>query len=106
MLTTIPVLCGSGREARMIKRIVAVGVCIFILMVVIKDGRVLRTTGLTGSCSVTQTFTDSSELAACRPGKLEGRPDLSHRGCRSVGVATTYEYWRCPAGFDISDASR
>jgi len=41
MLTTIPVLCGSGREARMIKRIVAVGVCIFILMVVIKDGRVL-----------------------------------------------------------------
>jgi len=74
MLTTIPVLCGSGREARMIKRIVAVGVCIFILMVVIKDGRVLRSTGLTGSCSVTQTFTDSSELAACRAGKLKAEP--------------------------------
>jgi hypothetical protein len=106
MLTTIPDLCGSGREARMIKRIVAVGVCIFILMVVIKDGRILRKTGLTGSCSVAQTFTDSTELAACRAGKLEGRPDLSHRGCRSVGVTATYEYWGCPAGFEISDASR
>src|SRR5882724_118819 len=98
MLTTTPVLCGSGREALMIKRIVAIGVCILALMVV-KDGRVLRTTGLTGSCSVTQTFTDSTELVACRAGKLEGRPDLSHRGCRSVGIKATYEYWRCPAGF-------
>jgi hypothetical protein len=96
----------------MLKQIVAVGVCIFALMVVIKDGRVLRTAGLTGSCSVVQTFTDSSELAACRPGKLEGRPDLSHRGCLSVGVSATvggnmtYGYWRCPAGFDIREASR
>jgi hypothetical protein len=96
----------------MLKQIVAVGVCIFALMVVIKDGRVLRTAGLTGSCSVVQTFSDSSELAACRPGKLEGRPELSHRGCRSVGVTSTvgvtatYSYWRCPAGFDISDARR
>ena len=56
----------------MFKRIFAVGVCIFALMVVIKDGRVLRTTGLTGSCSVVQTFTDSSELAACRAGQARG----------------------------------
>jgi hypothetical protein len=90
----------------MLKTIVAVAVCIFALMVVIKDGRVLRTAGLTGSCSVVQIFSNSSELAACRAGKLEGRPNLSHRGCRSVGVTATYEYWGCPAGFDISDASR
>lgn len=90
----------------MLKQIVAVGVCIFALMVVIKDGRVLRTAGLTGSCSVVQTFTDSSELAACRPGKLAGRPDLSHRGCLSVGVAATDGYWRCPAGFDASGTTR
>jgi hypothetical protein len=90
----------------MIKRIVAVGVCIFALMLVIKDGRILRLSGLTGSCSVAQTFLDSSELVTCRSGKLEGRPDLSHRGCRSVGVTATYEYWRCPAGFDISNATR
>ena len=81
----------------MLSRIFAAAAVVFAAMVMIKDGRVLRTTGLTGSCSVMQTFTDSSELAACRAGKLEGRPDLSHRGCRSVGLSATYEYWRCPA---------
>jgi hypothetical protein len=90
----------------MLKSIVAVGVCIFALMVVIKDGRVLRTAGLTGSCSVVQTFSDSSELAACRSGRLEGRPDLSQRGCRAVGSSAALGYWSCPAGFKISAASR
>ena len=90
----------------MLLRICAVGACIFVLMLVVKDGRVLRTTGLTGSCTVVLTYSDSSELAACKPGKLEGRPDLSHRGCRSLGLAGTNEDWRCPAGFDISDLGR
>ena len=90
----------------MLKSMVAVGVCIFALMVVIKDGRVLRTAGLTGSCSVVQTFSDSSQLAACRPGKLKGRPDLSHLGCRAVGISARLGYWSCPASFDISAASR
>lgn len=85
---------------------VAVGVCIFALMVVIKDGRVPRMAGLTGSCSVVQTFSDSSELAACRPGKLQGRPDLSRRGCRTVGSKATLWYWSCPAGFNTSALSR
>ena len=90
----------------MLKSIVAVGVCIFALMVVIKDGRVLRTAGLTGSCSVVQTFSDSSELARCSPGKLRGRPDLSQQGCRAVGTSATPGYWSCPAGFRVSAASR
>jgi hypothetical protein len=90
----------------MLKSMLAVGVCIFALMVVIKDGRVLRVAGLTGSCSVVQTFSDSSELAACRAGKLEGRPDLSSRGCQSVGLNATYQYWRCPAALAVSEASR
>lgn len=90
----------------MLSRIVAVGFCIFVLMVVIKDGRVLRVAGLTGSCSVVQTFTDSSELAACRAGKLEGRPDLSHHGCQSVGLNATYQYWRCPSALSVSQATR
>jgi hypothetical protein len=90
----------------MLIRIVATGACIFVLMLVIKDGRVLRTTGLTGSCTVVQTFTDSFELTSCRPGKLEGRPDLSHRGCHSVGFVGGNEDWRCPAGFDVSDLGR
>lgn len=90
----------------MLIRIVAVGACIFVLMLLIKDGRILRTTGLTGSCSVVQTYTDSSELVACSSGKLEGRPDLSHRGCRAVGYVGQRQAWRCPAGFDISDLGR
>ncbi len=89
----------------MLKSIVAVGVCIFALMVVIKDGRVLRTAGVTGSCSVVQVFSDSSELTACRPGKLQGRPDLSRSGCRAVGSRAKVWYWSCPAGYKLSAAA-
>ncbi|HEV7133957.1 MAG TPA: hypothetical protein VGN27_09540 [Gaiellaceae bacterium] len=81
----------------MIKRVVVVGVVILALMIVVKDGRVLRDAGLTGSCSIAQTFGDGTQLEACRAGKLAGRPDLSHDGCKDVGVTGTYEYWRCPA---------
>ena len=90
----------------MLSRIVLVGCLILAAMVAVKDGRILRTTGLTGSCSVVQTYTDSSELVACSSGKLEGRPDLSHRGCRAVGYVGQRQAWRCPAGFDISDLGR
>jgi hypothetical protein len=90
----------------MLKPIIAVAICVFALMVLIKDGRVLRTTGLTGYCKVVQTFEDSSELTACRAGKLEGAPDLSHRGCRTFETNHAVVYWRCPAGFDISDVGR
>ena len=89
----------------MLKSIVAVGVCIFALMVVIKDGRVLRSAGVTGSCSVVQVFSDSSELTACRPGKLQGRPDLSRSGCRAVGSRAKVWYWSCPAGYKLSAAA-
>ena len=92
----------------MLKRVVAVAVLIFALMLVVKDGRVLKTTGLTGTCSVVKTPAgggpELNELVACKPGKLEGRSDLSHRGCKRISTAGVYEYWRCPAGFDISDA--
>lgn len=90
----------------MLKPIIIVGVCIFALMLVIKDGRVLRASGLTGSCTVVETYADSTELAACKPGKLEGRPDLSRRGCTTIEVVGKVEYWHCATGFDISDASR
>jgi len=81
----------------MIKRVVVVGVLIFALMVVVKDGRVLRAVGLTGQCSAVQTYTDGTQLDACRAGALVGRPDLSRQGCRDVGPKGALEYWRCPA---------
>ena len=69
----------------MLKRVIAVAVCILAVMIAIKDGRVLRTTGLTGSCSAVQTRTDGSELEACRAGKLEwwhcpGNPQTGNTG--------------------------
>jgi hypothetical protein len=82
----------------MIKRVVFAGIVVLALMIAIKDGRVLRATGLTGVCSMAQTLTDGTQVEACRAGKLAGRPDLSRQGCTTAGVAATYEYWRCPAG--------
>jgi hypothetical protein len=80
----------------MIRSIVTVGACIAALMGAVKDGRVLRVTGLTGACTVVRQTVDGSELAACRPGKLEGRPDLTRQGCKLAGTAGTYQYWSCP----------
>jgi hypothetical protein len=81
----------------MVRGIIVTGACIAALMGGIKDGRMLRVAGLTATCKVYERFQDGSELDACRPGKLEGMPDLSHRGCLTDGRYGTYEYWRCPA---------
>ena len=81
----------------MIKWVVVTGALVLALMVAVKDGRLLRETGLTGACSSTQTLTDGTQLEACRSGKLAGRPDLSREGCTAAGLTGTYQYWRCPA---------
>jgi hypothetical protein len=81
----------------MLKRIVFVASLVLALMIAVKDGRVLRKAGLTGSCSLVQVSADGSVLQACHPGALEGRPDLRRQGCRDAGLAGKTEYWRCPA---------
>lgn len=90
----------------MLTKIITVAAFILVLMVAIKDGRVLRTTGLTARCSVVQTAADGTQLEACRPGKLEGRPDLTRRGCTDAGISGKDEYWRCPAAVVASQAGR
>jgi hypothetical protein len=90
----------------MIKRVVVTGLLIFGLMVAVKDGRLLRETGLKGTCSVAQTLADGSQVEACRAGKLEGRPDLRRQGCKTAGLSGTYEYWRCPASVVSDDSTR
>jgi hypothetical protein len=83
----------------MITRIVLAGVLALALMIAVKDGRVLRVTGLTGVCTPAQSVTNGGQLEACRAGRLAGRPDLSRQGCTRIGGLTgTYQYWRCPAG--------
>jgi hypothetical protein len=84
-------------ETAVIVRIVAAAVAVLALMIVIKDGRVLRRVGLTGSCRVVQTTADGSAWAACRAGRLEGLPDLSRRSCAAGALQGSVQYWRCPA---------
>ena len=79
-------------------RIFIAAALIVVAMVVIKDGRALEQTGLLSSCKAVAAPTGQSGFwEACRPGKLEGRPDLARRSCQSHGVAQEVEYWRCPS---------
>jgi hypothetical protein len=73
------------------------------LMVAIKDGRVLRATGMTGVChAVTAPQGEKGAWQACAPGKLEGAPDLTRQGCKSVQLVGKMEYWHCPAAIKSS----
>jgi hypothetical protein len=89
-----------------VKGIVVVAALIVALMVVIKDGRVLQSAGLTGGCSHVSAASDGAEYEACKPGKLEGLPDLTKRGCKPAGTVGRVQYWSCPADVQPSDAGR
>ena len=90
----------------MLFRVFIVAALALALMVAVKDGRLLRTTGLTGTCLVAQTNDDGTQLEACRAGKLQGQPDLSGNGCKDVGAEGPYEYWHCPAELGSQPAGR
>jgi hypothetical protein len=81
----------------MVKRIVFIGVVLAAGMGAIKDGRILRNAGLTGSCAVAQTLGNGEQIEACSSGKLEGAPDLTRNGCTDAGLYAGLVYWRCPA---------
>jgi hypothetical protein len=83
--------------------IVVGALLIFALMLVVKDGRASRHLGLTGSCmTIAAPAPDDGVWTACRAGKLEGAPDLSRHGCKSVRFDGKRELWRCPAGIKSS----
>lgn len=67
-------------------------------MVAIKDGRPLKKTGLVATCAAVSAppGQNGGYWEACKPGKLEGRPNLARRSCNSAGVVANIEYWRCP----------
>jgi len=89
----------------MLIRVVIAAVLIFAVMLGIKDGRLTRQIGLSGSCQVVQTAVDGTQLDACHGGRLAGRPDLSSKSCTSTGFRGTLEYWRCPAAVDSRPGS-
>jgi hypothetical protein len=81
-----------------VKGVLVVAVLVVALMASIKDGRVLRKAGLTGSCSsVTAPAGQTGDWQKCTAGRLEGAPDLSRHGCTSVKALGKSEWWRCPA---------
>ena len=74
----------------MVMRVFVVAALVGGLMVAVKDGRFMKTTGLTAVCVVAQTAADGTQLEACRPGKLQGVPNLSANGCKDAGKAGSY----------------
>ena len=90
----------------MIVRIVLAGALIAAAMVAVKDGRLLRQSGLTGSCR--SVVTRGGEVVfweACRKGKLDGRPNLTRQGCKAVTIRNGLEWWHCPAALGASRAA-
>jgi hypothetical protein len=78
-------------------------ILIFALMLVIKDGRASRNLGLTGRCqAITAPKGQDGAWFGCVAGKLEGAPDLSRQGCKSMSFVDKSEHWRCPAGIKTS----
>jgi hypothetical protein len=78
-------------------RIVAASLLVIAVMAAVKDGRVLKEVGLVGSCSaVAAPAGQTGYWHACKPGKLEGPPDLSRKSCTRAGLAGAKEVWRCP----------
>ena len=78
------------------KGVVVVAVCILAAMIAVKDGRLFRHSGLTATCSKVAS-TPGADVVACRPGKLEGRPDLTKRGCKLGASVKKVAYWDCPS---------
>jgi hypothetical protein len=86
------------------KGIIVTAVLILAVMIAAKDGRLPRAAGLTASCVVARAASDGSQVVACRPGMLEGQPDLTRRSCTPAGRTGTYAYWRCPASQQAAPA--
>ena len=86
----------------MLGRVFVAAMVVFLAMVAVKQGWVLRRVGVVGSCSVYAGALDGAQWEVCRQGNLEGWPDLSGRGCTSQGFRGEAEYWRCSKPLEFS----
>ena len=84
----------------MLGKVVLAGLLIVLAMVAVKNGWVLRRSGLIGSCTVYANAAGGAQWEICGAGLLEGRPDLSRNGCTGDGFRGRFEYWYCPAGLE------
>jgi hypothetical protein len=91
----------------MFLKIAAVTVLIAGLLAVLADGRLLARAGLVGHCTAAAAPQGADgSWQVCRPGRLEGRPNLVGKSCVSQGVNGNAEYWRCPAPIVASSTPR
>jgi hypothetical protein len=88
----------------MILRVVIGGMLVLAIMIAVKNGWVLRQSGLTGTCSVYASLPSGGQQEKCTKGRLDGLPDLSNKGCTSNGPDGSVEFWFCPAGLQSSRA--
>ena len=82
----------------MLLRILIVGALAIGLMAAIRDGRILRDSGLLSSCSPAVVGgKQDPTLQSCSKGRLDGFPDLTNKSCELVSVRPNRELWRCQA---------
>jgi hypothetical protein len=82
----------------MLLKILIVGGLAIGLMAAIRDGRILRDSGLLSSCSaVVVNGREDTSLQSCTKGRLDGFPDLTNKSCALVSTRASREYWRCEA---------
>jgi hypothetical protein len=82
----------------MLLKILVVGALAIGVMAAIRDGRVLRDSGLLSSCSslVVDGQPDST-MQQCTKGRLDGFPDLTNKSCQLVSQGAKRDLWRCDA---------
>ena len=82
----------------MLLKILIVGALVIGLMAAIRDGRVLRESGLLSSCSpAVVSGKQDTTLESCSKGRLDGFPDLTNKSCALVSARPNRQYWRCEA---------
>ena len=82
----------------MLLKILIVGALVIGLMAAIRDGRVLRESGLLSSCNAAVVNgKQDTTLESCSKGRLDGFPDLTNKSCVLVSARPSRQYWRCEA---------
>jgi hypothetical protein len=82
----------------MLLKILIVGGLAIGLMAAIRDGRILRDSGLLSSCSpVVVNGQQDGSMQSCSKGRLDGFPDLTNKSCVLVSARPTVQFWRCEA---------
>jgi hypothetical protein len=89
----------------MLLKIFIVGALAIGLMAAIRDGRVLRDSGLLSSCSsVVVNGKVDATMQQCTKGRLDGFPDLTNKSCHLVAQSAKRDLWRCDAAIVSSQS--